>query len=179
MTTCCTLLLALSMFGASESQPLNLLLNPDFTQVTEAGQIKHWTQYAKDQSIQTVTEADGALPKDCTTAMQIKIQTHNGKQGSLAQKLRDLPPNKKLKLTAQIKATRHNIASLQVKLKAAGKEIKRLSSPYNTTKWKTLELIIPTANADELSIQLRFSQDDKAQDQTIWLTDFKLVDITE
>tara|TARA_B100000683_G_C12059339_1_gene377989 strand:- start:16 stop:519 length:504 start_codon:yes stop_codon:yes gene_type:complete len=167
------------MLGASESQPMNLLLNPDFSQVTKAGQIKHWTLYAKGQSIQTVTDADGELPKNCTTAMQIKIQANNGKQGSLAQKLRDLPPEKKLKLTAQVKATRHNIASLQVKLKAAGKEINRISSAYNTTQWKTLELIIPTANADELSIQLRFSQDDKAQDQTIWLTDLNLVDITE
>jgi hypothetical protein len=179
MSMCCSLLLALSMFMTSQTQPLNLLLNPDFSQVSDTGQFKNWTLYAKDQQLQTVTEANGALPKDCTSALQIKIQTNNGKQGSLAQKLRDLPHDKKLKLCAQVKGTRANIASLQVKLKASGKEINRLSSPYNTTQWKTLELIIPTANADELSIQLRFSQDDKALDQTIWLTDLKLIDVTE
>ena len=107
------------------------------------------------------------------------IDSEGSKQGALSQKLRGLPQNKTLQLSAQIKGTRQRIAYLQVKLKASGKEIKRLKTRECTTDWETVELTIPTANADELSVQLRFSQDDKAQGQSIWLADLKLIDVTE
>lgn len=176
MTFLCACLLAFSLAAEPQTPLLNLLLNSDFAIANDDGIFKNWTLYAKGQQVQTCTEN---LPKDCPTGLQIQIESLNGKQGAISQKLKHLPPNKTLKLTAQVRATRQNIASLQVKLKASGKELKRLRSPKNTMQWKTLELIIPTGQADELSVQLRFSQDDKAQGQTIWLTDLKLVDITE
>ena len=164
-----------SVFAQSEFEPLNLLLNPGFEQNDE-GKIANWTRYDQNQSLAHVTED---LPKGCQSALKLTIDSEGSKQGALSQKLRGLPQNKTLQLSAQNKGTRQRIAYLQVKLKASGKEIKRLKTRECTTDWETVELTIPTANADELSVQLRFSQDDKAQGQSIWLADLKLIDVTE
>ncbi|MFG0247676.1 MAG: hypothetical protein ACF8OB_02225 [Phycisphaeraceae bacterium JB051] len=164
-----------SGFAQTQTEPMNLLLNPGFEQ-NDQGKIESWTRYDQDQSVTHVTDA---LPRGCKSAVKLTIDSVGSKQGALSQKLRGLPENKTLQLSAQLKATRPRIAYLQVKLKASGKEIKRLKTRECTTDWQTVSLTIPTGNADEISVQLRFSQDNKAQGQSLWLTDLKLIDVTE
>lgn len=171
-TTCCLMMLGL-LLGADTAPKVNLLKNGELTDVDAKGSPKGWTLYAVGQDVSTDV-ADH--PEAAASSLRIVIKTEGDAQGSVAQKLKDLPPHVKLTLTADVKATADGIAFLQIKGKSSKQEVFRTSSPDATAgAWRKLTMTVDTGEADELSVQCRFRQGAEAVGQTVWFANVQLV----
>ena len=171
-TTCCLMMLGL-LLGADTAPKVNLLKNGELTDVDAKGSPKGWTLYAVGQDVSTDVPDP---PEAAASSLRIVIKTEGDAQGSVAQKLKDLPPHVKLTLTADVKATADGIAFLQIKGKSSKQEVFRTSSPDATAgAWRKLTMTVDTGEADELSVQCRFRQGAEAVGQTVWFANVQLV----
>lgn len=168
--------LGLGLLLAADAVPaVNLLKNGELTDLDGQGSPAGWALYAEGQDV-AVDQQD--RPEGSATSLKVQIESQAQGQGSVSQKLKDLPPNVKLRFSAQVKCTADGVAFLQVKGKAGKSEVFRENSDYAISgRWQELTLDIDTGEADEVSVQCRFRQGDEGVGQTVWFADARLVKI--
>lgn len=149
----------------------NLLNNGDFTKTDDKGAPLHWKLYAKGQNV-SVDAAE--KPEGVSGSLKIVVQTESKGQGAISQKLKNIPQDTKLVLTGRMKGTVGRLGKLQIKLKKEGKEIDRISSSWNELEWAETEVEFSTGEADEITVECRFSQADEAVGETIYFADLNL-----
>lgn len=166
------------LLGAAEDTPPkpNLLLNGDFAQAGKDDRPAQWTVYgAKGQTIAVDKDEH---PKDCPISLKVTINEAADGQGAISQKHKKITPNKTLVLTGYLKGTAKRLGCLQVKLKNASEELKRITTDYNGggADWQAVKVEFTTGEADEMIVQCRYSQSDNAKGQTVWFADLKLTE---
>ncbi|HOF19401.1 MAG TPA: hypothetical protein PK082_10870, partial [Phycisphaerae bacterium] len=108
-------------------------------------------------------------------SLKVAIKKEKSGQGSVYQTIKDLPKNAKLVLKVQVKGNSNRLGYVQIKLKREGKELRRLSAGWNTLDWEEHKAEFSSEDADELNVECRFSQSDKAVGQTVWFANVTLV----
>jgi len=66
---------------------------------------------------------------------------------------------------------------VQIKLKKEGKETKRQKSEWNNADWQDLKVEINSEDSDEITVECRFAQSDKAKDHSVWFADLVLIEV--
>lgn len=151
----------------------NLLANGMLTK--EAG-AKAPAKWNLTSDVQTITQDDKDHPEGVASSLKVEIKTPNDIQGSLAQTVRGFTKGAKLTLKGSLKGSATRLAYIQVKLKKAGKEVRREKGGYNTAIWDEQKVEFATDDADEISVECKFSQSDKAKDQTVWFANLSLTE---
>jgi hypothetical protein len=158
--------------GSPGSPGVNLLKNGELTGLSN-GALPGWTLYAEGQDV-SIDDQDH--PEGVASSLKIHVKNAGENQGSISQKLKDLPANAKLVFTAWAKCTSADVAFLQVKGKAAKKEVFRKDSEAVAPgSWQELRLEIDTGSATEISVQCRFRQGDQGVGDTVWFANAKLI----
>jgi hypothetical protein len=164
-----SVLLATMAFGETARQS-NLLTNGDFADVHDrkpAG----WNIPAEGHDIYVDKEEH---PRETPQALKVEIRKAGEGQVGISQTIRNVPANTKLVLSAIMKGSNKRLAYVLVKLKKAGKELKRERTDWNTDDWKLAKVEFDTGDADELTIECRFSQANNAKDEAVWFANVVL-----
>ena len=171
-----TVLFSIELFAIianADDAPAPLLQNGSFAEMKNDRPVG-WVITPADQAVAIDKEQH---PVEGTQSLRVDIKKVAENQGSISQAIRKVPPNAKLVLTAKVKGTAARLGYVQVKLKKDGKETKRQKSEWNNADWQELKVEIATEDADELTVECRFSQSDKAKDQSVWFADVALVEV--
>ncbi len=163
----------MAVLANADDAPAPLLTNGSFVDMKNDRPVG-WVITPADQ---VVTVDKEQHPVNGTQSLRIDIKKVAEGQGAVNQSIRKFPPNAKLVLTAKVKGTAARLGYVQVKLKKDGKETKRQKSEWNNADWQDLKVEIATDDADELTVECRFSQSDKAKDQSVWFADVTLVEV--
>jgi ABC-type methionine transport system ATPase subunit len=158
---------------AATTQPANLVRNGDFAEAKDKIPAK-WRLPEAGNEI-TVDAQD--KPANAAQVLKVHIKKAAEMQAAVTQVVRGVAPNTKLVLAGQMKGSDQRLGYLQVKLKKGGQEIDRKKSEWNTDDWKVHKVEFDTGEADELSIELRFSQNTKAADQKVRFADITLTKV--
>ncbi|GEM_PF-582395 len=136
----------------------NILRNGSFSEKEDSGSPAGWS-IEKDSQPWTL-EAPSETNKRTVITFTVKSSQEN--YGAVEQHVKVLKKNTNYTFKAQVKASQEDTALLMVKLlDASGKELKRISSGYNTgTEWETLRINFDTENADVISVLCRYFQDE-------------------
>jgi hypothetical protein len=168
-----TLLLGLSLCAmaiAADETPL--LKNGDFAGEGD----KALTGWKVNGAGQTLKPDTDAKPEGAAQSLRIDIKNTAEGQGSVSQSVKPIKPKTKYVLTAKVKGTAARLGALGVKLKKDGKELTREKTDWNGTDWAELKLEFDSGDADEISVECRFAQGEKAKDQTVWFANVRLVE---
>ena len=168
----CIVLAVLS--ARASAQDLNLLKNGAFADLGSDKMPAEWKVTATDQ---TIAQDKTQHPEKPAQSVSVELKKAAEGQGALTQTIKTPGPKVRLVLTAQLKGTAERLGYVQVKLKKQGKELRRERSEWNSAAWDQRKVEFSTDDADELTIECRFSQSDKAVGQTIWFADVKLVEV--
>jgi len=173
VTYCLLALAFVAVAVRAEESPAPLLKNGSFADMKN-DRPTNWVITPADQAVAVDKDQ---RPVEGTQSLRVDIKKVAESQGSISQLLRNVPPNTKLALTAKVKGTAARLGYVQVKLKKGGKETKRQKSEWNNADWQELKVEIATEDADELTVECRFSQSEKAKDQSVWFADVALVEV--
>jgi hypothetical protein len=154
---------------AQTTQSANLVTNGDFAAAKDKLPVS-WT-LAEGNDI-TVDAED--KPSGVAQVLKVHIRTTAENPAGITQVVRNVPANTKLVLSGQIKGTDMRLGYLQVTLKKGGKVVSRLQTDWCTDDWKLHKIEFDTGDADELAVECRFSQEQKAMDQKIRFADIRL-----
>lgn len=164
-TLVCLLFIVAAIAAAQDTAPpANLLTNGDFADAKDRKPVG-WTITTEGHDIYVDKEEH---PREAAQALKVEIRKAAEGQGGVTQTVRNVPANTKLVLSGVLRGSDKRLAYLQVKLKKGGKELKRERSDWNTDDWKATKVEFDTGDADELSIECRFSQAEKAKDEKVW-----------
>ena len=161
-----------STMPTQPAEPKNMVKNGSFVEVDKDGKPLSWKLNAAGQEVSVDKQE---RPKGAAQSLKVAVKKEKSGQGSVYQKITDLPKNAKLVLKVQVKGSSTRLGYVQIKLKREGKELRRLSSGWNTLDWEEHKAEFSTEDADELNVECRFSQSDKAVDQTVWFANVTLV----
>jgi hypothetical protein len=141
----------------------NLAKNGDFSQGTI-----NWKIASKGQEI-SVQKVDG---KD---VLQAIIKKESGSRAGEILQTVSLPRNtEKIVLSCDMKASQAGIGFMQIKLRSDRSELKRVSTEFATTDWKTISKTIEVGDADNIQVLCRFSQKKKALGTKCYWTNIKV-----
>lgn len=152
------LLTLLALLGAGE----NLLLNGGLA-LDAGGQPTHWRRSEAPVTL-AVEPAEAGRP----AALRVVLGKAAGEgMGSLAQRVQVPAGARTLLLTGWLRSSAPDIGVLQAKLLAGGKEVRRINSAVSATAWQELRVEIPCEGIDEVAVQCRFSQAERASGQEV------------
>ncbi|MBN2711774.1 MAG: carbohydrate binding domain-containing protein [Planctomycetes bacterium] len=157
---------------ASAEEKLNLLNNGNFTTLDEKGKPTHWEIYSSGNKV-SIDKTD--KPEGIGQSVKVSVTETENSLGSLVQKIKGLPKNTKLVLSAKMKSTHDEAGIMQIKLRNDGKETDRINSEWAGKEWKEIKVEFNTGESDEIRIQCRFNQNEKAKGAEVWFADLKLV----
>lgn len=150
----------------------NLLKNSGFQEISSARLPLEWSAHSEDQEITIDTKN---LPEGCKAALKVDIKNEAKGNGSIVQDVSGVPNNSQLVLKGKIKSSVPGTAYILVKLKDGKKTLKRIRSKESSgTEWKEIKMEFSSLNASVASVQLRFRQDAKSRDSSIWFAGFEL-----
>lgn len=154
---------------------VNLVKNADFS-IFSDGLPAEWVLLAEEQKI-SVVNAPSSLPYD--TALGVEVITPNERQQGAIRQHIQVKPNTVYRLSGVLRGTRSELAFLQVKLRRANKEVKRMNSPRNSTGWTREEIVFNTGNADNLLVLCRWEQHPKDVGNSLWFSGIELIEKIE
>ncbi|WP_269541110.1 right-handed parallel beta-helix repeat-containing protein [Cerasicoccus fimbriatus] len=157
-------LLLLACFAWSGLSADNLIKNSDYSQWQEDKKPADWTIRSK----QTITKAAGE------GGLKVEVIKAERGFGEILQRI-DVQKNTRYQLTGEIKASTGNLAFLQIKRYANGREMDRNSTSRNkTTDWESVEKIFNSDGAEYVEILLRWQQKEEFVGESATFNDISL-----
>jgi hypothetical protein len=127
--------------------------------------------YAEGQGVSVDTND---LPKAVSGSVRVDVKTAASGQGSVCQTVKDFPRGATMALKGSTKGSAAGVGWMQVKLKRQGKELRRWRSAGNALAWEEREIKFVADDADELTVECRFSQSAEAKGQSVWFAGLSL-----